>query len=482
MKAARRRFYFADQKGLMTTRAYAPDFKVRPDDYTILMGVDARLSGGVRPARPDDHIKWDVVDWNSPAQTVTWEVDVPREDHYRVQVLLCQESPQKVLLEVACGATHITGIADPAKPRLKFWKRLPLDGTLRLPQGKQTLILRARSLEGTEPFALILRSIELVRPDVHKHLHQEAVSQRADVTWLQDCKFGIMAHWVPESYPRHGDRLPYDQAVAAFDVERFASQIEEAGARFAVLVTAHAKQYFPAPIKALDRILPGRTTSRDLIADLITALDRRGLKLMLYYHLGSWGDPEWCDVSGFSETDSDRFFQNWSNIVGEIGHRYGDKLTGWWFDDGTANYYYRGAPWSRLYQAAKAGCPTRLVSFNSYLWPVPTDFMDYFTGECFDDPAGYGWLLRNGNGIYLDGPGLGLPACATNVVEGDWVHDKRDTEIGPPRWDIEQLRKYFAESVACRNVQMLNFEIYQDGSFSPKTVELFAQAKSALIR
>ena len=464
----------------MTVRKYIPDFKVRTEGYTILMGVDAKLSDGLRPVRPDDHIKWDVVGWNVFSQTITWDVEVPREDHYRVNVLLCQESPQKVMLEVGSGENRITGVADPDKPQIKFWKRLPMDGLLHLSKGKQTLVLRARALAGAEPFNLVLRSIELVLPDVQQRLQQQALRQRADVTWLQERKFGIMAHWTSETCPRHGDRLPYDQAVAAFDVERFASQIDEAGARFVVLVTAHARQCIPAPIQALDRILPGRTTSRDLIAELITALDQRNVKLMLYYHLGSIGDPEWCDVSGFWETDTRRFFQNWTAIVSEIGQRYGEKLAGWWFDDGTANYYYRCAPWPQLYQAAKAGGSQRLVGFNAYTWPIPTEFMDYYTGECVDDPVGYGWLPQNGNGIYVDGPGLGFPACATNVVEGDWVHDKQDLEIGPPRWTIEQLRQYFALSVAHRNVQMLNFEIYQDGSFSPRTVQLFALAKSAL--
>jgi len=464
----------------MTTRKYIPDIKVRTNDYTILMGVDARLSDGLQPARPDDHIKWDVMGWHSPSQTIAWEIEVPQAGRYGVNVLLNQESPQKVKLEVTSSVGRITGIADPDQPRIKFWKRLPLDGTVMLPQGKQTLVLRAMNLEGAEPFNLILRSIELVRPEVQQRLHQQALAQRADVTWLQECKFGIMAHWTSEAFPRHGDRLPYEQAVTAFDVDRFASQVAEAGARFVVLVTAHAMQYIPAPIKALDRILPGRTTSRDLIAELIAALDKRDIKLMLYYHLGSLGDPKWCDVSGFWETDSRRFFQNWSDIVGEIGQRYGEKLAGWWFDDGTANYYYRGAPWQKLYQAAKSGWSQRLVGFNAYTWPIPTEFMDYYTGECTDDPAGYGWLPRGGNGVYVDGPGAGLPACATNVVEADWVHDKKDTEIGPPRWSLEKLRQYFSESVAHRNVQMMNLEIYQDGSFSPGTIQLFAQAKSAL--
>ena len=62
-----------------------------------------------------------------------------------------------------------------------------MDGLLHLSKGKQTLVLRARALAGAEPFNLVLRSIELVLPDVQQRLQQQALRQRADVTWLQEC-------------------------------------------------------------------------------------------------------------------------------------------------------------------------------------------------------------------------------------------------------------------------------------------------------
>jgi hypothetical protein len=88
-------------------------------------------------------------------------------------------------------------------------------------------------------------------------------------------------------------------------------------------------QYFPAPIKALDAIIPGRTTTRDLPAELAAALNKRGLKLFLDYHLGASDDTEWLKASGFWETDTSKFFANWKAIISEVGERYGDKLAGW---------------------------------------------------------------------------------------------------------------------------------------------------------
>ena len=50
-----------------------------------------------------------------------------------------------------------------------------------------------------------------------------------------------------------------------------------------------------------------------------------------------------------------KFFGNLEAMLSEVGNHYGDKLAGWWFDDGATNYYYRSAPWEALAKAAKAG-------------------------------------------------------------------------------------------------------------------------------
>ena len=150
-----------------------------------------------------------------------------------------------------------------------------------------------------------------------------------------------MCHWTSQTVPRHGPPKPYAEAVRDFDVKTFAEQVEQTGAQFVTITTSHAMLYFPAPLKSLDRILPGRTTQRDLIGELAEALGQRGIRLMLYYHLGSDADRAWQEASGFWKTDTTEFWNNWVAVIGEAGERYGDKLAGWWFDDGTANYYYR---------------------------------------------------------------------------------------------------------------------------------------------
>ena len=229
-------------------------------------------------------------------------------------------------------------------------------------------------------------------------------------------------------------------------------------------------------MESLDHILPGRTARRDLVADLADALGRRGVKLFLYYHLGASSDPAWLKATGFWETDTSRLFNNWTAMISEAGQRYGDRLAGWWFDDGAISYYYRSAPWERLATAAKAGHARRLVAFNPWELPSPTEFQDYFCGEGNADPGMGGLVAMGGNGRISSGPHQGLQACATLITEHDWVHARKDTEIGPPKWNAPQLAALLREFISRKNVPIFNLEIYQEGALSPKSVELFRQA------
>jgi len=458
---------------------FAPDFKVRPDDYTVLMACDVSpLPKGVKRSMATDHRKFDVTGWTRADQSFTWVVTVPEDGSYAVNLLALQRSPQPVRFAVACGDSRVNTTTESESWRR--WDRHPVDGTLRLAKGAQTITLKAQAVGDAAEFDLAVFSLELVRPAVRDRLRDAALKRRADTKWLTDARYGFMFHWVPASCPRRGERKPYAQAVRDFNVDAFADQVREGGAKFVVITTAHALQYFPAPIQSLESILPGRTTQRDLVADLADALGKRDIRLMLYYHLGCNSDPAWQKACGFRETDTRKFFNNWIRIIREVGDRYGDKLAGWWFDDGTLNYYYRSAPWERLTKAAKAGNPQRLVAYNPWVMPPATEFQDYFCGEGADDPNGAGHLPVGGDGRFTGGPYQGLQACATLVTEGGWVHSRNDTEIGKPRWTAREMAKLLKDFGATRNVPMFNLEIYQDGTMSPATIAMFQEARQLL--
>jgi hypothetical protein len=453
---------------------FVPDSKLKPDDYTVLMAADGRNPDGLR-AWINDHRRMQVKNWPLGGQT-TWDVEAVEPGDYAVNVLFNHSVKLPLKVAVTAGAARCEGVSAPVANH--NWRRFALPNALGLAKGKHTLALTIAPAEGAATNKLELLSIELVRPEVKERLHRAALAMRAraDTQWFREARFGLMCHWTSQTVPRNGPPKPYADAVRDFDVAKFTEQVAQTGARFVCICTSHAHMYFPAPLKSLDRILPGRTAQRDLVGDLAAALGQRGIRLMLYYHLGSDADRPWQEASGFWKTDTTEFWNNWCAVIGEAGERYGDKLAGWWFDDGTANYYYRSAPWQRLATAAKAGNPKRLVCFNPWVLPPATEFQDYLAGEGSSDPTVQGWLKPGGHGRISGGAYAGLQASAALVMEGNWLHTKRDTEIGAPRQTAPQLAGLLRRFAALENIPMLNCEIYQDGTLSPVTVEMIKVA------
>lgn len=457
---------------------FVPDFKLKPDDYTVLLAVDAKLPAGLVPFQAGAHGKFFIKNWQRSDQQAEWTVTAPADADYAVQVLVNGTSHQAIRLEVAAAGKTLTAIL-PADARR--WQRIPLPGTVKIPAGATTVTLRLIPTDSAATFGAQVHAVEFVRPAIREALQEKALHLRADATWFHNARYGMMVHWTSQSMPRFGAPKSYDQAVADFDAEAFADQMQQTGAGFVVFTTSHAFQYFPAPLTSLEKILPGRTSRRDLVADLSAALGKRGMKLFLYYHLGAIDDSAWLQASGFWETDTTRFFNNWQAIISEAGERYGDKLAGWWFDDGAVSYYYRSAPWEKLDRAAKAGFPQRLVGFNPWELNSPTGFQDFFTGEGFTEPQGYNRLLiPGGNGRYPSGTHQGLQASATLISGGGWVHARREAPPAGPHWNVDQLTGMLKGFIAHKNVPVFNLEITQDGQLSPQTIDLFRQAAAKL--
>ena len=464
----------------LCAETFTPDFRVKPGDISAFLGVDSRYSGGLRPFQAGGHGKFYLVGWQRADQQADWTLQVDEAGDYEAEVLVRRVSGGAPAIRLEAAGTNLTGRVRAEEPG---WHRARMEGRIALPAGKVGVALRFEPDPAGRDFGVEVHAIELSRAGVRDELLRRAVAERADTGWFQRARYGIMVHWTSESMPRHGDRRPYADAVDAFDAEGFAERMAQTGAGFVVFTTSHAEQVFPAPLAALDAVLPGRTTRRDLVADLAAALERRGLKLMLYHHLGTTRDPEWLRASGFWESDTTRFFQNWRAIIGEAGARYGERLAGWWFDDGSVTFYAHGAPWEELARAARAGNPNRLIGFNPWELNSPTMFQDLYLGEGNHEPAGCGLRLRRGgDGRYPDGPHAGLQGSACLVAGGTWVHTRRDAEPAGVDWTAEALAARIRAFMEHRNVPIFNLEITQDGWIAPQALETFRAAAALLPR
>ena len=141
---------------------------------------------------------------------------------------------------------------------------------------------------------------------------------RAD--WMRG-SFGISVHWTANCACADGACISFEEAVRDFDAERFAETLSEAGARHCIFTVTHALQKMPCPNAALDRIAPGYTSRRDMLADVSAALRRRGIRLIAYYNHSCNGndDVEWRRQGSPCRRVSRT--ANWQTSLQRIGHK-----------------------------------------------------------------------------------------------------------------------------------------------------------------
>ena len=172
-------------------RAFTPDGRVREDDYSILMAVDAKRSPDLMPFQPGGHGKFHVRGWKRADQLAAWEVSAAVEGDYAANVLLRRRAGRAIGLEVTAGDKRVRGLLpSPAGG----WQRFAMDGTLRLPKGRSRIELRLRSADEDVAFEADVLSIELVRPLVRDRLDASAMKMRSDTRELQRAKYGFMVH------------------------------------------------------------------------------------------------------------------------------------------------------------------------------------------------------------------------------------------------------------------------------------------------
>lgn len=104
--------------------------------------------------------------------------------------------------------------------------------------------------------------------------------------WFQDAGFGIMVHYLKEAIVPDGGAEEWNIIVDSFNVDKFASQVIEAGARYVMFTLGQNSGYYCAPNKAFDKAIgigAGELCSeRDLPKDLIKALNKYNIPLILY--------------------------------------------------------------------------------------------------------------------------------------------------------------------------------------------------------
>jgi hypothetical protein len=169
------------------------------------------------------------------------------------------------------------------------------------------------------------------------------------------------------------------------------------GAAYFAITLGQNSGYFIAPNRAYDKITgytPGeRCATRDLPLDLYRALEPKGIRLMLYLPCQApFGDARAQKAFGLPEGPKDQpidveFARKWAAVIQEWSDRYGDKVSGWWFDGGYERNVKFTESIAEIYaRAVKHGNPHAIVTFNPGVSLVHyTTAEDYTAGE-LDQP------------------------------------------------------------------------------------------------
>lgn len=120
--------------------------------------------------------------------------------------------------------------------------------------------------------------------------------------WWREAKFGLFVHWGCYSVLGRGEQImardfmPFDEYLDVANrfhpapdwADQVADQAVRAGAKYVVLTTMHHDGYclFKTETDSFNAVETG--PGRDLIAEYVTALRKRGLRVGLYYSILNW--------------------------------------------------------------------------------------------------------------------------------------------------------------------------------------------------
>jgi hypothetical protein len=215
-----------------------------------------------------------------------------------------------------------------------------------------------------------------------------AADKSPQTDWLKDARIGAFMHFIPDNAEQFAK-------VNDFDVDALATQLDGMSAKYFVLTLGQNSGFYNAPNATYDRITGyqsgERCATRDLPLDLSRALHAKGIRLMLYLPCQTPNrDIRAQKAFGLSQGPKDQpidlaFAKQWAEVIHEWSARYGDKVSGWWFDGGYQGIHFNEDIARTYADAVKGGNKNAIVTFNPGITLIRyTQAEDYTAGELND--------------------------------------------------------------------------------------------------
>ena len=441
------------------------------DNRVVLTGASAQHPSSMT-VQVFDAVKYAWITGLGAGQYLTWSVNVDQGGLYDATLMVDSGvANQSFGLAVDGGTPESFTVASAS------WTRANA-GKITLPTGVHTITLTTSGSGSAS-----VKGLELL-PDVDAAAYASRVTAyKASTAHFASYDYGLMFQYGAWGFPENGGAaLPINSQAADFNVASFVSMVQSTGAKYVIWSMTWYTYQMDAPNAAVNSIVDetNRTATTDLVGNVAAALAAQGIDFYLYYHSGSdtqspggYDSTDWWQAQNWPASWSSAgwgnrstFFTNWTNVVSTLGTRYGSLLKGWFFDDGGMLYY--GGPFEDLSIAARAGNPSRLLSYNSYVLSNITDFEDVGFGEV----CNAGGVPLGGTGQITTGPETGLQAHCMYEMENDWgIHYQGET-IGSTNYSVQSAIALVSNNSLRGVPTSFAMMMYQDGTVSPTSVSV----------
>lgn len=166
-----------------------------------------------------------------------------------------------------------------------------------------------------------------------------------------------------------------------FNVEAFADTAAEIGVEYVNFTLYHAHLYTLCPNHTLEQRLPGHTSRRDVIRELLDALHRRGIRLQLYIHATVGDTMTDEERKALNWYDSADHYRKWNDFFcaffDELGSRYGTDMDSYYLDMIFDQPYMDMIDKQRIRDTLKKHNPNVIVTGNG----EANDTVDYSSRE-----------------------------------------------------------------------------------------------------
>lgn len=268
-------------------------------------------------------------------------------------------------------------------------------------------------------------------------------------------KYGVFVHYVSGSIDANGKKYDLQTTADRFQVDQFAEDIESTGADYVIFTAWHGGMLPLYPSTVMESYRPGASAKRDLIGEIVDALNKRNISVWLYTHpylgyhfsnaariatgYGVGNNPDDPNLPNPETFD----YTKWNNFVNavyaELMERYGNRIQGLFLDEGTpsaamADYI----DYPRLRKTIK--------SVNTNVIMMQNFYGTNYSCDIGMKEYGPGWGEFKSNNGATTWPCYEMPVGVT--ISTDWMA-KTPSGSSPVRYTVENMFRYTVLQAGC---------------------------------